>query len=263
MAQLLASLAAVGAVLAAASRRRESVARRRLRALAPARATDQWSVVATVTSVTATVGRLVRRVIGRPSEPASDRKVGEVVLLVTAGSIVHPLVGVTAAVLLVAWRVHARRRATRRAAEHLLDDLPDVVDLFRVAAGGGLTVHHAVAAVAAVADGPIGSALAEVQRRVSIGERLVDALPLLSHLGDPARPLASALISAERDGSPLSRPLERVADEARDVRRRRAEERAHRVPVRLLFPLVLCVLPAFALVTVVPLLAGTLQTLSP
>ena len=37
---------------------------------------------------------------------------------------------------------------------------------------------------------------------------------------------------------------------------------ARRVPVQLLFPLVACVLPAFALLTVVPLLAGTLRTLS-
>ena len=36
----------------------------------------------------------------------------------------------------------------------------------------------------------------------------------------------------------------------------RAEEAARRVPVKLLFPLVLCVLPAFALLTVAPLLAG-------
>ncbi len=115
----------------------------------------------------------------------------------------------------------------------------------------------------AVSDEPIAGALAAVHRRVTHGERLTDALPeLLSALGESMRPLVSALVSAERDGAPLRLPLERAAEVARDVRRRRAEESARRVPVQLLFPLVACVLPAFALLTVVPLLAGTLQTLS-
>jgi pilus assembly protein TadC len=61
----------------------------------------------------------------------------------------------------------------------------------------------------------------------------------------------------------LALPLERVAEQARDVRRRHAEESARRVPVQLLFPLVACVLPAFVLLTVVPLLAGTLRSLAP
>ena len=54
-----------------------------------------------------------------------------------------------------------------------------------------------------------------------------------------------------------------LAREARLDRRRRAEARARRVPVLLLFPLVLCVLPAFGLLTVVPLLVGSLPDLAP
>ena len=46
------------------------------------------------------------------------------------------------------------------------------------------------------------------------------------------------------------------------LRRREAEERARRLPVQLLFPLVVCVLPAFGLLAVVPLLAGSLPALS-
>jgi tight adherence protein C len=52
-----------------------------------------------------------------------------------------------------------------------------------------------------------------------------------------------------------------LATDVRADRRRRAEEAARRVPVKLLFPLVLCVLPAFALLTVAPLLAGALGSL--
>jgi len=58
------------------------------------------------------------------------------------------------------------------------------------------------------------------------------------------------LAGAERYGTPLLPALDRLALDARLDRRRRAEEAARRVPVKLLFPLVLCVLPAFGLLTV-------------
>jgi tight adherence protein C len=262
MARWIAALAAAGSVATLLRFGRESGARRRLRALVPPRRLEP-RVVDRVAALVARVGGVARRLAGRRPDADADRRVGGALVLAAVGTLVHPAVGLAGAVAPSAVRVLARRRAARRADDRLLDDLPDVVDLFGVAAGGGLTVHHAVGAVARVVDGPVGTTLGEVQRRVSMGVRLADALTLLGHLGAPARPLMAALVSAERDGAPLAGPLERVADDARDRRRRRAEERARRVPVRLLFPLVLCVLPAFALVTVVPLLAGTLQTLSP
>ena len=68
-------------------------------------------------------------------------------------------------------------------------------------------------------------------------------------------------VASERYGAPLGAGLERLADEVRRDRRRRAEEAARRIPVKLLFPLVGCVLPAFALLTVAPLVAGALGSL--
>ncbi len=178
-------------------------------------------------------------------------------------ALVHPVFGLAAGGLPFGVHLWRRRRERRAADAALVAELPDIVDLFRVAAGAGLTVHHAIEAVRSVSAGPVADALGAVSRRVAFGERLTDALPeLAADLGDPIRPLVAALMSAERDGAPLRAPLERAAAIARDVRRRRAEETARRVPVQLLFPLVACVLPAFALLTVVPLLAGTLRTLS-
>jgi pilus assembly protein TadC len=55
--------------------------------------------------------------------------------------------------------------------------------------------------------------------------------------------------------------LERLAADARQMRRRRFDERARRLPVRLAVPLVLCTLPSFALLTVVPLLLAALTSL--
>ena len=94
------------------------------------------------------------------------------------------------------------------------------------------------------------------------GTRLADALDALAdRLGDAVRPMTSALVSCERYGAPIGPTLERLGVDVRLASRQRAEAAARRVPVRLLFPLVTCILPAFALLTVAPLIAGSLTGL--
>jgi pilus assembly protein TadC len=91
---------------------------------------------------------------------------------------------------------------------------------------------------------------------------LADALPsVVGEVGESGRALVGALVSSERDGVSLAPLLERVRVEALRVRRHELEVAARRLPVLLLFPLVLCVLPAFVLLTVVPLLASSLHDL--
>jgi tight adherence protein C len=153
------------------------------------------------------------------------------------------------------------RSKARGRADAVRQALPDVADLLRLAASAGLTAHLAVGVVADASEGPLGEALDEARRRTAMGARLADGLDALLPLGDAVRPLHLALTAAARDGASLVGPLERVGDEARLLRRRRAEERARRLSVQLLFPLVLCILPAFGLLTVVPLLAGSLGSL--
>jgi len=96
-----------------------------------------------------------------------------------------------------------------------------------------------------------------VERRCRLGSPLAEALDDLAAREPPLRAVAEALAVAERTGAPTAELLARLADEERAALRRRAEAHARRVPVRLLFPLVFLVLPAFGLLTVVPaLLAG-------
>jgi Flp pilus assembly protein TadB len=138
----------------------------------------------------------------------------------------------------------------------------DVIDLFALALGAGLNLRLSVIAVAGRAPPAWAPALANVVEQLDRGRRVADALDALPDvLGEPARPLARVLAGAERYGTPLLPALDRLALDARLDRRRRAEEAARRVPVKLLFPLVLCVLPAFGLLTVAPLLAGALDAL--
>jgi tight adherence protein C len=153
-------------------------------------------------------------------------------------------------------------RARRRHEERLLADLPEVVDLLGLAVGAGLTVPMAVAVVARRAPGEVGAALRHVAAAIALGRRAADALDDLPAVaGEAVRPVTAALAASDRYGIPLGPTLAVLSVEVRADRRRRAEAAARRVPVKLLFPLVLCVLPAFGLLTVVPLLAGAATSL--
>jgi Flp pilus assembly protein TadB len=157
--------------------------------------------------------------------------------------------------------VRARRR--RVADETVRVALPDVIDLFVVAVGAGLTPTLAVRRLATLAPSPFAAAFVEVGRRVDRGQRVADALgALVEQLGEPARPLVTAVGGAERYGTPLGPTLEMLGQEARRERRRHAEERARTLPVKLCFPLVGCILPAFVLLTIAPLVAGAFRSLT-
>ncbi|MGH9279215.1 MAG: type II secretion system F family protein, partial [Acidimicrobiales bacterium] len=165
---------------------------------------------------------------------------------------------------LTAWALPgvAQRRAERRRLAALAADLPDVVDLLALGVSAGLTVHLAVERVAARGSGPLAAELDRVVEEVRLGRRLSDALDdLPARAGEAVRPLVAALVAAERYGAPLVAGLERLAEEVRRDRRRRAEEAARKVPVKLLFPLVTCTLPAFGLLTVAPLIASAIRSL--
>jgi tight adherence protein C len=273
LAGLLAPLAVVVALAPSGAVARRSLRRgrpgmlRRTGSGRPGPATDapsgplasRWAVVLPVVEAG---GRRLRRLVGRPPEPSADRRAGvATVVAVASALVVSPVVAVPVAAS--TWAVPAvRARGRRRAREReVRTALPDTVDLFRLAVGAGLSVHQAVDAVALHAPPPVDASLAETRRRVEMGARLGDAFDALDELGDPALPLAAALRGAARYGSPLGAALERVSADARVLRRRRAEEDARRLPVQLLFPLVLCVLPAFGLLAVVPLLLASLQSL--
>lgn len=197
-----------------------------------------------------------------PVDPARARRVGAAAIAGAIPLAVLPVAALPAAAVAFYVPVFAERRRRTRAQHAVDNDLPEAVDLLVLAIGGGLSVRQALEAVAHRGSGPLAAHLRVVVADVNRGRRLADALDdLPARAGEGVRPLVAALTSAERYGAPLNAALERLADEVRATRRRRAEEAARRVPVKLLFPLVACILPAFALLTVAPLIAGALKTL--
>ena len=152
------------------------------------------------------------------------------------------------------------RRAARRDDAALRAELPVVVDLVAVALGAGCTPFLAIEHAARHAPSRTASVLRGVTRAQALGQSLDDALLALGRAHPILRPLADALRTSARLGSPATLVLERLAADVRADVRRRAEARARTVPVRLCFPLVACVLPAFALLTVAPVVLGGLHT---
>ena len=192
----------------------------------------------------------------RPSDLAAT---GAVALVL--GLAVPPLALAALAVPAVRRRLSERRASAQRL--HAIGvALPEAVDLLLLCTGAGMTLPLALPLVGARTPEPVGAALDAAEASVLAGGRRADAL--LEHLrplGDPAAALAHVLVDHLHHGVALGPGLERAALELRIARRRRAEEAARRLPLRLLAPLLTCVLPAFVLLTVAPLVVAALRSL--
>ena len=157
-------------------------------------------------------------------------------------------------------RAPAARRRRRRLEVAVGRELPVVVDLVGVALAAGCTPFLAIEHAAEYGPARTSQTLRGVSRACALGQSFDDALRDLGSSVATLRPLAEALRTSARLGSPAAPALARLAAEVRADYRRRAEARARTVPVRLCFPLVACVLPAFGLLTVAPVVLGGLHT---
>jgi tight adherence protein C len=207
-----------------------------------------------------TCGPASRQVRGRPPRRWPRGALGAAAAVTIVGAL-----GPAGIILLVAgcvgarWRTIAARRATRRAQRAAL---ADAVEMIVLAVGAGHAPANAVRAVRDNVPAALADAFAAVVDRLDRGVRFADALGALrEHLGEPADPLIDVLGAADRYGLPLAPALDRLAAEARLARRQQAEAAARELPVRLAAPLVLCTLPSFVLLAIVPLLIGTLSSL--
>ncbi len=209
------------------------------------------------------VGALIRRVTGLGAA-TGDVARGRVAVVAVGLMWLSPLLALALPPVAVAVGRQRSRRTTEAAAAAAWRELPEAAELLAVAVAAGCNPLGAVRVVGDRLPGPVGGAFREAVDLVAAGSRLDEALGIAARpLGAVAAPLLDALRAAERYGTPLLPGLRRCADELRVARRRRIEEGARRVPVRLLGPLCGCILPAFVLLTFVPLLAGGLAGLDP
>lgn len=136
-------------------------------------------------------------------------------------------------------------------------DIPDFIDVVSVHLRSGKPPALAFLTAADNAPGEFGQISRRVVDDVHTGSRFVDALTTHRHsFGLRAQALIDGLIDTERDGLPPRQLFERLAIDAHTQRRREADARIRALPVRLTMPLVGCILPAYVMLAVVPLLVS-------
>lgn len=152
-----------------------------------------------------------------------------------------------------------RRSSARRHADVIARELTAAVDLLSVATAAGCTPFLAVEYAREWAPPHLAHAFEGVHAACALGAAFENALVEAAVHEPGLRPLTDALRQSTRLGAPVAPALTRLGAELRADLRRRAETRARTVPVRLCFPLVGCILPAFALLTVAPVILSGLH----
>jgi tight adherence protein C len=166
---------------------------------------------------------------------------------------------------LAAWRIpeFMQGRAALRRRARADAELPQLLDLLAAASSAGLSASLALRRAAGALEGPLAEELAGVLQAVDLGGRWRDELRTTADRLDlpDLRRTVAALTRTETLGSSLATSMQGLADRVRASRRAAVTERARTAPVKMLFPLVFLVLPAFLLLTVVPVLLSTLQSI--
>ena len=132
--------------------------------------------------------------------------------------------------------------------------LPDAMDMLTICVEAGLGFDAALAQVARNTDGPLAAEFARALQEMQIGKTRGQALRALADRTavPEVRAFVSALVQASDLGIPVARVLREQAKEMRVRRRQRAEGRAQQVPVKITFPLILCIFPALLVVVLGP-----------
>jgi tight adherence protein C len=144
-------------------------------------------------------------------------------------------------------RIDKRRKAMEK-------ELPDVIDLLVISVEAGLGFDSALGRVVQNVPGEISREFSRTLQETRVGVSRTDALRNLTERTDvdDLNTFVLALIQADQFGVSIARVLRVQAEEMRIRRRQRAQERAFKAPVKLVFPLVLFIFPALFVVILGP-----------
>jgi len=147
--------------------------------------------------------------------------------------------------------VNSRSRQRQHA---IIKSLPDAFDLITTCVEAGLGLDASLSRVAEKVQGPFAQELSRSLREIALGKTRRDAL---KELGERTQvpdliQFTNAVIQAEAMGSSIGQVLRVQSDQLRVRRRQRAEEQAYKAPVKMLFPLVICIFPTLFIVILGP-----------
>lgn len=132
--------------------------------------------------------------------------------------------------------------------------LADSLDLMSITVEAGLAFDAALSRVARNVKGPLGQELYRVVQEIQLGRSRADALRDLADRTTVTdlRSFVAAMVQADVFGIPIARVLKVQSREIRIRRRQRAEETAQKLPVKIVFPVVLTIFPALFVVLLGP-----------
>jgi tight adherence protein C len=149
------------------------------------------------------------------------------------------------------WIVRSRAKERQHAIQLAL---ADSLDLMSITVEAGLAFDAALSRVARNVKGPLGQELYRVVQEIQLGKSRADALRDLADRTsvEDLRSFIGAMVQADAFGIPIARVLKVQSREIRIRRRQRAEEAAQKLPVKIVFPVVLTIFPALFVVLLGP-----------
>jgi tight adherence protein C len=176
---------------------------------------------------------------------ASTTGLSGIVTVLVAG--LFTFAGFIAPDSIVNGRVEDRQR-------EILRTLSDTLDLLTISVEAGLSLNAAISQVVQNVPGVLSQELARMLQEVQLGVPRSDAFRHLAERTDvdELNAFALAMIQADVFGVSIAGVLRTQAEQLRIKRRQRAEAKAQQIPVKIVFPLILCVLPSLFVVIVGP-----------
>jgi len=202
------------------------------------------------------IGWTADRIVGLKTAGFAGMLLLSVVLTTIAGtSLMFTLVAVIGLSLIgyMAPNLYLYQLGSDRS-ETMQRDLPDALDLLTISVEAGLAFDAALARVAKSTDGPLAQEFARVLQEMNIGMGRTTAMRALGERTSISelKSFVTAMVQADAFGIPIGQVLRIQATEMRTKRRQRAEEKAQKVPVKILFPMLLCIFPALFIVIIGP-----------
>ena len=141
--------------------------------------------------------------------------------------------------------------------------MPELIDTLLVLIRAGHSPASAMSQLHNWSPDDLKPHLLPVTTELAAGLRFAETMKnLRESLGPCIYPICDILVCADRDGLPITSVLDQLSFHAHQERRRLGEIEARELPVRLLFPLVCCILPSFVLLAMVPLLVNSLTVVT-
>ncbi len=171
-----------------------------------------------------------------------------------------PLTAAAGIILPIRWlsaRAHARQVA-------IWKSLPGAFDLITTCVEAGLGLDAAFQRVAEKSEGPFAEGVRQMLSEVEMGRPRREALEDMAQRTGVSNVLTfvHAVIQAQQLGTNLGKVLRAQAYQMRVQRRQRAEEVARRMPIKMVFPLVFCMIPSLFIVTIGPVALTFVRELS-